>query len=166
MEDIQDIVENLGSDFTGESYHLLNRNCNHFTDEFIQVLCGRRAPTWINRLANVSSKIPFLEKVLPRAMIVPPPPEDDDGIIEEGIEYCETSSRNYFPSDCLETNSSDNSPEEPITSSSSSTNSLKSSVSTPSMIRGDMNRSSLKDRVKFVSPKHKRANRPFASLKR
>ena len=38
-EDIRQIVKELGKEFKGDKYHLLHRNCNHFTDKFIKVFC-------------------------------------------------------------------------------------------------------------------------------
>ncbi len=36
-QDIHKIVAQLSQEFTGNSYHLFRRNCNHFTDAFIRV---------------------------------------------------------------------------------------------------------------------------------
>jgi hypothetical protein len=36
-QDIRKIVEQLGQEFTGNSYHLFRRSCNHFTNAFIRV---------------------------------------------------------------------------------------------------------------------------------
>ncbi|EDO32262.1 predicted protein, partial [Nematostella vectensis] len=93
-EDIDHIVNEMGSKFTGVSYHLVDKNCNHFTSEFTQVsiihvnivvllstptpqpslnwlLCGKAIPNWVNRLANAGSYFPFLLKCLPKEWIRP-----------------------------------------------------------------------------------------------
>ena len=36
-DDVKNIVDQLGKDFRGDQYHLLNKNCNHFTTELTKV---------------------------------------------------------------------------------------------------------------------------------
>ncbi len=36
-DDVKNIVENLGKEFRGDQYHLLNKNCNHFSTALTQV---------------------------------------------------------------------------------------------------------------------------------
>lgn len=36
---VKKILEKLGQEFKGNKYHLLYKNCNHFTNAFIQVIC-------------------------------------------------------------------------------------------------------------------------------
>ncbi|KAK1266251.1 DeSI-like protein [Acorus gramineus] len=44
-------LENMASKYHGDTYHLLSKNCNHFTDEVSLNLTGRHIPGWVNRLA-------------------------------------------------------------------------------------------------------------------
>lgn len=68
--EINEVVNRLRVKFfTGSSYHLLNRNCNHFTETFATalVLADRLAdqkppslktfPAWVNRLAKNSTSL-------------------------------------------------------------------------------------------------------------
>ena len=36
-EDINQIIEEMGVEYKGDKYHLLHRNCNHFTEAFVKV---------------------------------------------------------------------------------------------------------------------------------
>lgn len=36
-EDVARIVTELGKDFRGDRYHLMNKNCNHFSGQLTQV---------------------------------------------------------------------------------------------------------------------------------
>jgi hypothetical protein len=34
---LNDIIRTMGDEFTGDKYHLVNKNCNHFSSALIQV---------------------------------------------------------------------------------------------------------------------------------
>jgi deubiquitinase DESI2 len=46
-------IENMASEYHGDTYHLISKNCNHFTDDIAGRLTGKRAPGWVNRLARL-----------------------------------------------------------------------------------------------------------------
>mmetsp|Transcript_6194 Transcript_6194/g.11194 ORF Transcript_6194/g.11194 Transcript_6194/m.11194 type:complete len:293 (+) Transcript_6194:213-1091(+) len=46
------------SRYTGRSYNLLSRNCNHFSAELLFILTGKQAPTWVNRMAWIGTQMP------------------------------------------------------------------------------------------------------------
>ncbi|CAD6190064.1 unnamed protein product [Caenorhabditis auriculariae] len=69
--DVRNLIKQLGDEFRGDRYHLISRNCNHFSSVFTRCLTGKEIPGWINRLANVSGSIPFLERVIPQEWLTP-----------------------------------------------------------------------------------------------
>ena len=46
-----------GAPRPGNSYSLLERNCNHFSDQLCRSLVQRPAPRYINRLAGLGQRL-------------------------------------------------------------------------------------------------------------
>ncbi|XP_017064889.1 deubiquitinase DESI2 [Drosophila eugracilis] len=63
--DVDRIVDQLGMQFPGNSYHLTQKNCNHFSNTLAHIVCGRKIPSWVNRLAYLVTCVPFLERCMP-----------------------------------------------------------------------------------------------------
>ncbi|PKI75716.1 hypothetical protein CRG98_003859 [Punica granatum] len=53
--DFRTFIENMASEYHGDTYHLISKNCNHFTNDVSQRLTGRRIPGWVNRLAHLGA---------------------------------------------------------------------------------------------------------------
>jgi hypothetical protein len=71
-EEVKELVVLLGRDYNGCDYSILHRNCNHFSSNFCQRLCGATPPRWINRLAQIASWMPFVLNCLPPQLLSSP----------------------------------------------------------------------------------------------
>lgn len=49
------LIEEMASEYHGDTYHLISKNCNHFTDNVSLRLTGRSIPGWVNRLAQLGN---------------------------------------------------------------------------------------------------------------
>jgi hypothetical protein len=67
-DQFREFIEGLTCDYYGDTYHLISKNCNHFTDEVSSKLVGRRIPGWVNRLAKLGA---LCNCLLPESMRVP-----------------------------------------------------------------------------------------------
>ncbi|KAH6772500.1 PPPDE putative thiol peptidase family protein [Perilla frutescens var. hirtella] len=63
--EFRSFMEHLSSDYHGDTYNLISKNCNHFTDEVSQRLTGKAIPGWVNRLARLGS---FCNCLLPESI--------------------------------------------------------------------------------------------------
>uniref|UniRef100_A0A915D6G8 PPPDE domain-containing protein n=1 Tax=Ditylenchus dipsaci TaxID=166011 RepID=A0A915D6G8_9BILA len=69
--EVRRMVQLLGQEYRGDRYHLISKNCNHFTAVLAKTLTGQDIPNWINRLASISGSIPFLERWIPQEWLTP-----------------------------------------------------------------------------------------------
>eukprot|EP01026_Neomeris_dumetosa_P025808 TRINITY_DN2118_c0_g1_i6.p2 TRINITY_DN2118_c0_g1~~TRINITY_DN2118_c0_g1_i6.p2 ORF type:complete len:198 (-),score=22.20 TRINITY_DN2118_c0_g1_i6:852-1445(-) len=53
-EGVQQLVRRMGKYYKGNKYHLLQRNCNHFSSDLCHQLARKRPPFWVNRLAGLA----------------------------------------------------------------------------------------------------------------
>ncbi|KAK3272882.1 hypothetical protein CYMTET_18844 [Cymbomonas tetramitiformis] len=93
-EEVDAVCDQLGEAYRGNQYHLLMRNCNHFTDSLVQELTGNSAPGYVNRIAWVAL---WLKCLLPAGLNPPPPPpikttsaefsEEDDPLLRADEEF-------------------------------------------------------------------------------
>jgi hypothetical protein len=57
VKDVRGFMEKLAQEYSGNSYHLISKNCNHFCDDVCYKLTGKSIPRWVNRLARLGKKI-------------------------------------------------------------------------------------------------------------
>lgn len=60
-------IESVASEYHGDTYHLISKNCNHFTEDISRRLTGKRIPGWVNRLARLGA---FCSCLLPESLQV------------------------------------------------------------------------------------------------
>lgn len=77
------IIAELGREYPGDGYHLLTRNCNHFTDAVLRRLLRRGLPRWCNRAAALGRAFPCL---IPEEWT--PGPEVKGRLVDED-EWCD-----------------------------------------------------------------------------
>uniref|UniRef100_M8C637 Uncharacterized protein n=1 Tax=Aegilops tauschii TaxID=37682 RepID=M8C637_AEGTA len=51
--EVRAFLEDLAEDYHGDTYHLIVKNCNHFTADVCKRLTGKPTPGWVNRLARL-----------------------------------------------------------------------------------------------------------------
>ncbi|URE48140.1 hypothetical protein MUK42_13777 [Musa troglodytarum] len=49
------LMEEMAAEYTGDTYNLIFKNCNHFCNEACLRLIGKPIPRWINRLARIGT---------------------------------------------------------------------------------------------------------------
>ncbi|XP_008437028.1 deSI-like protein At4g17486 isoform X2 [Cucumis melo] len=63
--EFRSFMEHLSSEYHGDTYHLIAKNCNHFTEDVSMRLIGKSIPGWVNRLARLGS---FCNCLLPESI--------------------------------------------------------------------------------------------------
>jgi deubiquitinase DESI2 len=57
---VADLVHTISDAWPGNSYDLLDRNCNSFANDLCVALVGTAIPAWVNRLAYIGSRARWL----------------------------------------------------------------------------------------------------------
>ncbi|TKY58096.1 DeSI protein [Spatholobus suberectus] len=52
-KDVRAFMEGLAQEYSGNTYHLIQKNCNHFCNDVCLKLTGKSIPRWVNRLARL-----------------------------------------------------------------------------------------------------------------
>ncbi|KQK17982.1 deSI-like protein At4g17486 [Brachypodium distachyon] len=63
--EFREFIQRMASEYHGDTYHLISKNCNHFTDDLSTRLTGKPIPGWVNRLAKLGA---FCNCLLPESM--------------------------------------------------------------------------------------------------
>ena len=50
-KEVKKAIDDLGRIFIGDSYHVILKNCNNFSDSLVRACTGQGIPAWINRAA-------------------------------------------------------------------------------------------------------------------
>lgn len=54
-KDFKDFMVELEREYSGNTYHLVGKNCNHFCNDVCLRLTGSSIPGWVNRLAKLGT---------------------------------------------------------------------------------------------------------------
>lgn len=54
--EFREFIESIASEYHGDTYHLIYKNCNNFTDDISHRLNCKRIPGWVNRLAKLGKQ--------------------------------------------------------------------------------------------------------------
>ncbi|XP_050231510.1 deSI-like protein At4g17486 [Mercurialis annua] len=70
---IREFMERECAKYNGDTYHLIVKNCNHFSEDICRKLTGNPVPKWVNRLARIGY---LCNCVLPETLKVTAVPND------------------------------------------------------------------------------------------
>lgn len=52
-KEVRAFMEKLAVEYSGNTYNLITKNCNHFCNDACVQLTGKPIPSWVNRLARL-----------------------------------------------------------------------------------------------------------------
>ncbi|GLJ29730.1 hypothetical protein SUGI_0586620 [Cryptomeria japonica] len=90
--EFRQFIEHMAGSYNGDSYHLIAKNCNHFTNDVCMRLTAKCIPGWVNRLARIGS---FCNCLLPESIQVTAVQHipDYQELSDQGISEDESESR-------------------------------------------------------------------------
>lgn len=89
-------IESVASEYHGDTYHLISKNCNHFTDDIACRMTGKHIPGWVNRLAWFGNLCSCL---LPESLQVTSVKQLPEYHAEDGTESLSTTTHEPTESD-------------------------------------------------------------------
>ncbi|CAF4823543.1 unnamed protein product [Pieris macdunnoughi] len=88
-------IEGLAtSTYAGSTYHLINHNCNHFSDEIAQFLCGERVPKHI--LSQAERDLPAHLRIALTSMLEQLVPDGSQAVYANGVRHSRQDSPDYL----------------------------------------------------------------------
>lgn len=84
-------IECTASEYRGDTYNLISKNCNHFTNDIAWRLTGKHIPGWVNRLARLGGLCGCLLPESLQATTVKQLPEYHECTEEDGSESLSTA---------------------------------------------------------------------------
>ncbi|ERN00705.1 deSI-like protein At4g17486 [Amborella trichopoda] len=90
---VREFMEKHASNYNGNTYHLIVKNCNHFCKDVCFRLTGNAIPPWVNRLAQIGLRCNWL---LPAGLRVSDESKEGDVAEEKRRLKCGLSSRLSF----------------------------------------------------------------------
>ncbi|XP_071737228.1 deSI-like protein At4g17486 [Rutidosis leptorrhynchoides] len=105
--EFREFIETVASEYHGDTYHLISKNCNHFTDDIAQRLTGKGIPGWVNRLAKLGAVCSCLLPESLQVTTVKQLPEyhncEEDGTASEStsnaqepLDFCDVGEDKYL----------------------------------------------------------------------
>ncbi|CAN1255623.1 DeSI-like protein At4g17486, partial [Linum perenne] len=56
---VREFMEVQSGSYNGDMYHLIFKNCNHFSQDICYRLTGKSIPKWVNRLAKIGKSLVY-----------------------------------------------------------------------------------------------------------
>ncbi|CAN0900268.1 DeSI-like protein At4g17486 [Linum grandiflorum] len=88
--ELRTFIESMASEYHGDTYHLISKNCNHFTDDVSYRLFGKSIPGFVNRLARLGALCSCLLPESLQVTAVKQLPEHHDFLEEDASESVTT----------------------------------------------------------------------------
>eukprot|EP00906_Rhabdomonas_costata_P008376 RCo011949 len=86
-QQVSDLLAILKREWPACSYHVLKRNCNHFSEAFAERLgVGKAFPAWVNRAARFGNALlpdALLERILEQLAPPPAPPAPPEPMLRQ-----------------------------------------------------------------------------------
>ncbi|CAH9120782.1 unnamed protein product [Cuscuta epithymum] len=57
LAQVREFIAKNEDNYKGDDYDVLEKNCNHFSNDLCYKLTGQKIPSWVNRLAKLGSTL-------------------------------------------------------------------------------------------------------------